>query len=160
MRFELEHRLFTTTENVTLTVCRLPSLPVSWVSENSNSVKGRACSTAFYNIFVQAGNIVASQIYRADDKPLYRRGNKVSRASNCAESLRRSQPPPRADPPLSTQILVVLVFVTLIAFVAQRWILIRMNAKKEEQWSKLTPEEQEDYIVNGPDIGNKRIDFR
>ncbi|ORY92516.1 major facilitator superfamily domain-containing protein [Leucosporidium creatinivorum] len=106
---------------------------VSWVSENSNSVKGRACSTAFYNIFVQMGNIVASQIYRADDKPLYRRGNKI---------------------------LVVIVFVTLISFVAQRWILMRMNAKKEEAWSKLSTEEQEDYIVNGPDIGNKRIDFR
>lgn len=54
----------------------------------------------------------------------------------------------------------MIVFVTLISFVAQRWILIRMNAKKEEAWSKLTTEEQEDYIVNGPDIGNKRIDFR
>lgn len=35
-----------------------------------------------------------------------------------------------------------------------------MNAKREAEWNKLTPEEQEDYVLNGPDLGNKRLDFR
>lgn len=54
----------------------------------------------------------------------------------------------------------VVVFVTLISFVAQRWLLIRMNAKRDAEWEALSQEEKEAYILNGPDIGNKRLDFR
>jgi hypothetical protein len=41
----------------------------SWISENSFSVKKRSISVATYNIVVQWGAIVGSQIYRKDDVP-------------------------------------------------------------------------------------------
>ena len=49
----------------------------AWISENSFSVKKRAITAATYNVIVQMGSVVGSQIYRADDQPYYYRGNKV-----------------------------------------------------------------------------------
>jgi hypothetical protein len=42
-------------------------IQVAWASRNSYSVRSRTVSASVYNMFVQAGNIVYSQIYRADD---------------------------------------------------------------------------------------------
>lgn len=38
----------------------------AWISENSFSVKKRALTAATYNVIVQAGSLIASQIYRAE----------------------------------------------------------------------------------------------
>lgn len=50
---------------------------VAITSRNAGTVRTRTVASALYNMCVQAANIIASEIYRDDDKPLYRRGNKV-----------------------------------------------------------------------------------
>ncbi|CAD6650296.1 CCN_G0047300.mRNA.1.CDS.1 [Saccharomyces cerevisiae] len=50
---------------------------VSLCSRNSQSVKTRTVSTCLYNMFVQVGLIISSNIYAKSDAPLYRKGNGV-----------------------------------------------------------------------------------
>lgn len=106
---------------------------VGWNSRISNTVRTRAVSAALYNMFVQSGNIVASNLYRDDDKPLYIRGNKTL---------------------LGFCVFNIFLFYFVKAYYAWR------NQTKEAAWSKLTKEEQEEYVVNTKDEGVKRLDFR
>ncbi|KAF3053900.1 hypothetical protein E8E11_011733 [Didymella keratinophila] len=106
---------------------------VGWNAANSNAVRTRAVSAAFYNMFVQAGNIIASNIYRNDDQPLYRRGNKI--------------------------LLGICSFNIFLFFFVKAFYLWR-NKVRDRQWNAMTKEEQDDYIVSTKDEGMKRLDFR
>lgn len=48
---------------------------VAITSRNAGSVRTRTVASALYNMSVQLSNIISSQIYRDNDKPLYRAGN-------------------------------------------------------------------------------------
>jgi hypothetical protein len=106
---------------------------VGWNAKNSNSVRTRAISAALYNMFVQSGNIVASNIYRQDDAPLYRRGNKILLAI--------------------TSFNIVLFFLVKVFYV---W----RNKVRDAKWNALTKEEQENYVLHTEDQGQQRLDFR
>lgn len=106
---------------------------VAWNSRNSNSVRLRAVSAALYNMFVQSGNIVASNIYRDDDRPYYIRGNKILLVINCFN---------------------------LLFFVLVKLYYIKRNQWRETQWAKLTVQQKIDYIHQTTDEGAKRLDFR
>lgn len=106
---------------------------VGWNAKNSNSVRTRAVSAALYNMTVQSGNIVASNIYRDDDQPLYRRGNKILLGICCFN--------------------VVLFYLTKAFYV---W----RNKVRDRRWNAMTKEEQEGYTLNTTDEGMKRLDFR
>ncbi|RSL44521.1 hypothetical protein CEP53_011201 [Fusarium sp. AF-6] len=106
---------------------------VGWNAKNSNSVRTRAISAALYNMFVQTGNIAASNIFREDDKPLYRRGNRVILGITCGN---------------------IVLFYLVKAFYIWR------NKVRDRRWNALTKEQQEDYIRNTTDEGQQRMDFR
>lgn len=106
---------------------------VSWNARNSNSVRTRAVSAALYNMTVQTGNIVGANIYRDDDMPLYRRGNKVLLAICCFN--------------------IVLMY-------AVKYFYVWRNNVRDRRWNRMSPEEQEDYVLYAKDEGMKRLDFR
>lgn len=106
---------------------------VGWNAKNSNSVRTRAVSAALYNMFVQSGNIVASNIYREDDAPLYRRGNKI--------------------------LLAITVF-NIVLFYLVKVFYVWRNKVRDAKWNALTKEEQENYVLHTEDQGQQRLDFR
>lgn len=106
---------------------------VGWNAKNSNAVRTRAVSAAFYNIFVQSGNIIASNIYRDDDKPLYIRGNRI---------------------------LLGIAIYNIFQFYGVKAFYIWRNKIRDKAWNALTPQEQADYVLHSKDEGMKRLDFR
>jgi hypothetical protein len=111
-------------------------LVTSWISENTFDVKKRAITAATYNVIVQIGSLISSQIYRKYDVPYYKQGNSV---------------------------LVAICALSIVAVAVQRFVLVRMNNKKAAQWDAMTAEEkalyQSDVVARGKE-GNKRLDFR
>lgn len=108
----------------------------SWISENTFDVKKRAITAATYNVIVQIGSLIGSQIYRKYDAPYYKQGNTV---------------------------LVAICGLSLVAMVVQRQVLVYLNKKKEEKWSQMSAEEKAMYqadVVSREAEGNRRLDFR
>ncbi|KAH8894645.1 MFS general substrate transporter [Thozetella sp. PMI_491] len=106
---------------------------VGWNAKNSNTVRTRAVSAALYNMFVQSGNIIAANIYRDDDQPLYLRGNRI---------------------------LLGITSANIILFYLVKAFYIWRNKARDRKWNALTAEQQEDYVINTTDEGMKRLDFR
>ncbi|CDO52934.1 hypothetical protein DV495_005183 [Geotrichum candidum] len=106
---------------------------VSWCSRNSNTVRSRTTSAALYNMFVQAGSIISSNIYRKDDLPKYKRGNMQ---------------------------LFALAWASLGALLLTKVYYIWRNKSRDNIWNAMTLEEQHSYRATTKDKGNKRLDFR
>ncbi|KAF2711957.1 MFS general substrate transporter [Pleomassaria siparia CBS 279.74] len=106
---------------------------VAITSRNAGAVRTRTVASALYNMCVQAGAIIAQNIYREDDKPLYRRGNKV---------------------------LIGISVYSFFAFVGAKLYYVHINKKREAIWSKMDKTEKEHYLETTTDKGNKRLDFR
>lgn len=109
------------------------AIVVAWASSNSGSVRTRSVSAALYNMFVQVGNVIAYNIYRADDKPLYHRGNTVLFALN---------------------------IVAIALFLFTKVYYVWRNRTRERQWNAMSEDERIEYIKTTKDQGNKRLDFR
>jgi hypothetical protein len=108
-------------------------IQVGWNSRNSNSVRSRTVSAAIYNMSVQTSAIVAANIYREDDAPRYKRGNRV---------------------------LLSMLVVNIFLYLGTKVYYVKRNAHKEQQWNSMTEQEKGDYLTNTTDEGNKRLDFR
>ena len=106
---------------------------VGWASRNANTVRSRTVSTAMYNMCCQAGGLVYSNIYRSDDAPRYRRGNRDLIAINVAN-----------------------IFLYLLVHAYYRWV----NWRRDTIWDAWTPAEREHYVKTTAHEGNKRLDFR
>jgi hypothetical protein len=90
-------------------------------------------ASAFYNMCVQASQIISQNIYRDDDKPLYRRGNKV---------------------------LIAICAYNFVVFIGAKLYYVNINRKRDRIWSAMSKEEKEIYLETSKDKGNKRLDFR
>ncbi|GMG21552.1 unnamed protein product [Ambrosiozyma monospora] len=106
---------------------------VSLCSRNSQSIKTRTVSASLYNMFVQAGSIISSNIYRTADKPLYKTGNAV---------------------------LVGFALAMYPILFGAKLFYIHINNKRDKIWNAMTEEEKDDYLENTTDIGSRRLNFR
>ncbi|KAI2465418.1 MFS general substrate transporter [Annulohypoxylon bovei var. microspora] len=109
------------------------AMQVGWCSRNSNTVRARTVSAAIYNMFICFSGIVYSNIYRSDDKPEYRRGNKQ---------------------------LVAICAGNIVIYLLIRFYYIWRNKQRDSEWNVMAKEEQLHYLETAPDKGNKRKDFR
>ncbi|ORY73438.1 major facilitator superfamily domain-containing protein [Leucosporidium creatinivorum] len=101
-------------------------------SHNSGSVRTRSVSASLYNIGAQLGGIIASNIYHTDEKPYYRRGNKV---------------------------LLGIVSLNILIFLSTKAYFVLRNRHKRAKWAALSPEERRVYLETTKDEGNRRLDF-
>jgi hypothetical protein len=108
-------------------------MQVAWNSRNSNTVRTRTVSAAVYNMTAQMASIISANIYRQDDAPLYRRGNKV---------------------------LVGICCWNIIAYPLIKIYYTRVNASREKVWSAMSVQEQLEYRNTTKDQGSNRLDFR
>lgn len=125
---------------------------VAITSRNAGSVRTRTVGSALYNMTVQAGSIISSnvststlrtarlrlgankaQIYRTEDAPYYRTGNKV---------------------------LLGIIAWTTVLIIAVKFYYKWRNASRDKIWSVMTPEQRDEYLRTTKDQGNKRLDFR
>lgn len=109
------------------------AVQVGWISRNSNTVRLRTVSAAMYNMFVQAQAVIGANVYREDDKPRYRRGNRALVALNVTN---------------------IAIYTGVILY--YKWV----NKKRDDAWNSWTDDEKETYILTTKDEGNKRMDFR
>ncbi|KAH7121087.1 major facilitator superfamily domain-containing protein [Dendryphion nanum] len=108
-------------------------MQVGWCSRNSNTVRTRTVSAALYNMAVQIQSIIFSNIYRADDRPLYRRGNRV---------------------------LVGICVLNIFLYIFAKFYYVWRNKQRDKIWDALTVEEKLNYMATTKDEGSKRLDFR
>ncbi|OOQ90669.1 tartrate transporter [Penicillium brasilianum] len=106
---------------------------VAITSRNAGTVRTRTVATALYNMMVQVSNIIGNNIYRANDKPYYRTGNKV---------------------------LIAIAVWSAVMFIIAKYYYVWRNKKNAAIWDNMTSEERERYVVENKHLGNKRVDFR
>lgn len=108
-------------------------MQAAWCSSNSNSVRTRAISASLYNMCAQLGAIISANIYREDDKPEYRRGNRVLVALTCWN---------------------IAVYTFIKVYYTTK------NKRRAKIWDAMSEEEKLRYLETTTDRGNKRLDFR
>ncbi|CAI0643556.1 unnamed protein product [Colletotrichum noveboracense] len=108
-------------------------MQVGWASRNSNTVRTRTVSAALYNMSVQLQSIISANIYRRDDRPEYRRGNRA---------------------------LVGIASLNVVIYAAAKVYYVWRNRQRDRIWDAMSPEERQRYLDTTTDKGSKRLDFR
>jgi len=84
-------------------------------------------------MFVQASGIIASNVYRKDDAPKYKRGNRT---------------------------LISIAVLNIFIYSFTKIYYVRRNRTRETKWKAMTEDERINYLATTKDEGNKRLDFR
>lgn len=108
------------------------AMQVAWCSRISNSVRTRTISAAVYNMLVQAHGIISANVYRADDAPEYRRGNRA---------------------------LTFVAVMNIAIYIGVKIYYERRNRVRGRIWNAMSSEQQKTYLETTTDEGNKRLDF-
>ncbi|TDZ32976.1 putative transporter [Colletotrichum spinosum] len=108
-------------------------MQVGWASRNSNTVRTRTVSAALYNMSVQLQSIISANIYRRDDRPEYRRGNRF---------------------------LVGIACLNIVVYASAKLYYVWRNKQRDRTWNVMSPEERQRYLSTTTDKGSKRLDFR
>ncbi|KAF7436345.1 hypothetical protein PC9H_003178 [Pleurotus ostreatus] len=108
-------------------------IQVAWASRNSYSVRTRTISASVYNMFVQAGAIIYANIYKADDKPLYKRGNRD---------------------------LIAICSMNIVLYICTFFFYREINKRRDRRWEAMDEKQRQEYLETTKDEGNKRLDFR
>ncbi|RMZ77255.1 hypothetical protein DV738_g4534, partial [Chaetothyriales sp. CBS 135597] len=106
---------------------------VALTSRNAGTVRTRTVASSLYNMSVQLGSIISTQIYRAPDAPYYYTGNKV--------------------------LLGILIYNILVIVFAKTYYCEK-NRRRDKLWDSMSREERLQYLKTTKDEGNKRLDFR
>ncbi|KAM0430067.1 hypothetical protein ACHAPT_006073 [Fusarium lateritium] len=109
------------------------SILVGLTSRNAGSVRTRTVGSAIYNMTVQTSSIIGSNVYRQDDAPLYRRGNKV--------------------------IIGLICWNAVFSFLIKGYYMWR-NKSRDRIWNNMSQDEKDRYLATTTDEGSKRLDFR
>ncbi|KAL4874400.1 major facilitator superfamily domain-containing protein [Aspergillus karnatakaensis] len=106
---------------------------VALTSRNAGSVRTRTVASALYNMSCQISSIAGANVYRTEDAPYYKDGNKV---------------------------LIGLAVTSAFLFVAAKGYYDWRNRRNAAKWEALTSEQREQYLRDNPILTNKRIDFQ
>jgi hypothetical protein len=82
---------------------------------------------------VQASGVISSNVYRSDDAPRYRRGNRE---------------------------LVAVVCLNIAVYILTKVYYVWRNKSRDKKWNAMTREQKQNYLETTTDQGNKRLDFR
>ncbi|OJJ49947.1 hypothetical protein ASPZODRAFT_59291 [Penicilliopsis zonata CBS 506.65] len=104
-----------------------------WTSRNSNSVRSRAVAAALYNMFVQGGGMIGSNVYQDSDAPRYVVGNRV---------------------------LLIIICVNILVYSLTKLYYILRNRHRDRKWFTMTEDQRMEYVATTTTEGNKRLDFR
>lgn len=82
---------------------------------------------------VQISSIISANIYRQDDRPEYRRGNRVL---------------------IGINVLNIFLYVGVKLYYSWR------NKRREKKWTAMSTEEKERYLSTTMDKASRRLEFR
>ena len=90
-------------------------------------------SAAIYNIMVQLSVIIGINIYREDDAPQYRRGNRI---------------------------LIGIICLNIVLYTLTKIYYVYRNRSKASRWNAMAEDEKLSYLERNRDRGNKKLDFQ
>ncbi|KAJ6554270.1 MFS general substrate transporter [Mycena capillaripes] len=108
-------------------------LNIAWMSENTGSIGKQTVASG---AIIFAGNIYgvwASQIYRADDAPFFRRGNSIN---------------------------IAFAGLTTLLWMAQKWYYRRLNRKNTCRYAELDEQKRIEEDSMAEKTGNRGLTFR